>query len=815
MHTFYQTTSAIEHLEAQVSDAERSVFQLFYDSRLVINGSGGMFFAFSGNATDGHEFIPELSKRGVNQWVISDKKWGNWLKESKGNHNWILVESPIKALQQLAAWHRTYFSLPVIGITGSNGKTIVKEWLAQLIGPDFLVCKSPKSFNSQLGVPVSVWNLAPAHTLGIFEAGISKLDEMVVLENIIQPTIGIFTNLGLAHDAGFESQSQKMAEKLKLFCQTPVLILENSFAQQWSNEIKTNCPNTKLIIWEWIENRSGASTLRMGGTDYSFVLPFSDQASQQNLGNALAASITLGIGASELFGRLANLSSPDMRLSLKDGQHGMLIVDDSYTNDLAGLEAALQFAHLQRKPGQSLSVVLSDLENNTLNESTIWNSVHELLKTYQVNSLVSIGQPRKGREGEDNIVQYHFSNVAEAVAGLKSNQLENQVVLIKGSRKFGLEKLVKAWQKKIHGTQLEINLDALIQNLNFYRGQLPPGTAVMAMVKALGYGSGGEEIARALAYHRVDYLAVAYVDEGVMLRQSGIQTPIMVMNPTPDSLEELIRHQLEPEIYSFRMLDAFIETVSNLQPIAIPGIHLKIDTGMHRLGFDFALADSLAERIAAHSFIRVLSVFSHLAGADSDELNDYSHSQINRFESVCSILQSRLKSNFKRHLLNSAGILRFPEATYEMVRLGIGLYGVEVNSWFQDQLEPVSTLKTTISQITSLKKGETVGYGRIGILERDSQIATLAIGYADGFRRAFSKGKAKVKIGNTWVPVVGNVCMDMTMVDVTDCQAEEGDEVIIFDGVESLESLSMAANTIPYEILTGIGQRVKRVFFRQ
>lgn len=814
MHTFFQVLSVIDQIDHCVSNPDRSVLQLFYDSRLVRNGSKALFFALVGNGGDGHRFIPELAERGVNQWVISDPVWAEWLKNQK-NHNWILVKNPIQALQALAAWHRNFFSVPVLGITGSNGKTIVKEWLAQLIGPDFLVCKSPKSFNSQIGVPISVWNLSQAHNLAIFEAGISQKGEMKTLEDIIKPSIGIFTNLGEAHSEGFQNQQDKLSEKLQLFANSSQLIVEEEVALANMGSFKRSCPNIRLATWKWTKSEGNEWSLVTADGTFPFKLPFLDPASVQNLGNALAAALLLGVHPNHLSERLTTLSNPTMRLSLKEGQNECTLVDDSYTNDLVGLEAALQFAQLQRKPGQEITLVISDFDQKTLGDPEVSPPLVSLLQDYEVRFLLTVGSQEDVQIELKQGSHIHFSNVEELLLKISPSQISNHVVLVKGSRKFGMERVVKAWQKKIHGTRLEINLDALTDNLNFYRSQLPTGTAVMAMVKALGYGSGGAEVARTLAYHRVDYLAVAYLNEGVELRQAGIVLPIMVMNPMPETLEELIRNNLEPEIYSFNLLESFLQTGAKLGFSKLPPIHLKIDTGMHRLGFMPEEIEALINMVRAHPEIRVGSVFSHLVGADSDELTTFSKLQIERFTIACQFIKENLGISFKRHLLNSAGILRFPEATFEMVRLGIGLYGLEVNSWFQDHLSPVSALKTTISQIKTLTKEDTVGYGRLGTLKSESRIATLAIGYADGFRRAFSNRKAKVLVGGMPAPVVGNVCMDMTMIDVTNCICSEGDEVVIFENAAGLRDLALAAETIPYEILTGIGQRVKRIFFRQ
>lgn len=807
MHTFSELFSDIHFLQSQIAEQERPVHQLYYDSRLVLNGHSGVFFALKGNGRDGHHFIPELMEKGVNQWIITDPDWARVL-QSNPDQNWILVDDALLVLQRAAAKHRAQFQGKVIGITGSNGKTIVKEWLTQLIGPDALVCKSPKSFNSQIGVPISVWNLTPAHQMGIFEAGISKKGEMQKLQEIIAPTMGIFTNIGTAHAEGFAAIEEKTAEKLQLFSQSKQLILEQGQWERWQKHIAEICPKTDVLAWYWTRTENSFS-LHFQNFIYPFQLPFSDPSSIQNLGNALASALLLGISPEQLQERLSHVSLPEMRLSVKEGQNQITLIDDSYTNDPEGLEAALQFTRLQRKPDQKLILILSGFEFQQ--NETAESGLKKLVQEFGVNSIFWIGnQPRVL-----DIEQKTFSTVEAIIRQIKPLHLAGALVLIKGSRRFGLERLVRHWEKKIHGTRLEINLDALVHNLNFYKSQLPAGTKLMAMVKALGYGSGGGEIARTLAYQKVDYLAVAYVDEGIALRQEGIQTPIMVMNPMPETLEELFIWRLEPEIYSFQLWQTFLELCQHKNPEEIPPIHIKVETGMMRLGFFPEEIEELGQQLAAFKKIRIASVFSHLAAADSDQHLDFSKHQIQRFETAAQLLREKTGQTFLKHLLNSAGILRFPEATFDMVRLGIGLYGVEVNSWFQDHLEPVSSLRTSISQVKDVKPGDSIGYNRKGKMEAGGKIAVIAIGYADGFRREFSNGHARVWIKGMACPTIGNVCMDMTMVDVSHVACEEGDEVVIFEKIQDLVSLANAAHTIPYEILTGVGQRVKRIFYRQ
>jgi len=810
--SFSEIVEIIQGEQRGLNVPDQQVHQLFYDTRLIANGKGGLFFAFSGLKEDGHRFIQKAFGKGVNQWVISDPEWAQWL-ENKGSQNWVLVKDVLQAFQTVACQHRSQFSLPVVAITGSNGKTIVKEWLSQLLGSDFFICKSPKSFNSQIGVGLSLWNLSPGHTLGIFEAGISHAGEMKNLRRMILPDYGILTSLGPAHEEGFASIEEKLIEKISLFSGASVLILSESLFFRFKDIIVGQLPKIKIQTWKW--QQAGTEFIHhFNGMQNKFELPFSDVASLENIGNSISTSILLNVSIPDIQNRLHLLSLPEMRLSLKEGINNNILIDDSYTNDLAGLEAALQFATLQRKAGQDLVLIISDLQESLLTNDDLNDRISTLSSNFNVSKIVTIGQQFSDVKKLKISFHRNFKSTIDLVQSNIIIDLRESILLIKGARIFGLETLVKAWQKKVHGTRLEINLDAMVNNLNFYKSQLPQGTGIMAMVKALGYGSGGEEIARILEFHHVDYLAVAYADEGVKLRESGIMLPIMVMNPMPESLQSIFDHNLEPEIYGFRILNAWIEILKYHETKNWPSIHIKIETGMHRLGFFVEELPALCVILQKNLQLKVATVFSHLAGADDDHLNDYSLQQIETFEQACLILKEKLNQNFRKHILNSAGILRFPQANYDLVRLGIGLYGIEVNSWFQNQLQPVSTFKTTISQIKKLKAGQTVGYGRQGKLLKDSEIATIAIGYADGFKRDFSKGAANVKVKDQWVPVVGNVCMDMTMIDVTGINAEEGDEVIIFDDAESLMKISRAAETIPYEILTGIGHRVKRIFFR-
>jgi alanine racemase len=800
-------------IDIWLSNPEEEIGQLFFDSRLVLENGDGTFFCFRSERADGHRFIPDLIQIGVRKWVVSDPVWFRDLAGMSG-HSVALAENPLSVMAGLASLHRRRFAIPVLAITGSNGKTIVKEWLGQLLESRFSICKSPKSFNSQIGVPLSVWNLHEGHTLGLFEAGVSMSGEMEVLEQIIQPDLGIFTNLGPAHFEGFSSEYQKFSEKLSLFRNARQLVMPNELFLQWEAQIREQLPRTEILTWSWEKEDQTTFRMHFNGMNFGFFLPFQDQASLENLGNSISAALLLGMSPEEIAKTLSALNQPEMRLSLKAAKGGNVLLDDSYTNEPNGLDAALQFANLQRKAGQKLVLILSDLEGFSGNPGSLYELIGSRIQAHQVSQLITIGN--QFQKAQFSLPQGHL-NFPDRETLLKKMQIQDFnscMILIKGSRRFGLEKLVKQWQEKVDGTCLEINLDALIHNLNFYRSVLPTGTRMMVMVKALGYGSGDAEIARLLEFHRVDYLAVAYADEGIKLREAGISMPIMVMNPTPDAMEQIFRFRLEPEIYSFRVLQLFEEVRESGKFPEIPSIHIKVDTGMHRLGFLPEDVDKLATALAG-SGIRVASVFSHLAAADEDSHSEYTLLQLQGFSEFCTELKARGITGFSRHMLNSAGILRYPEAAFEMVRLGIGLYGIEAGGAHQHKLRPVSRLKTIISQIKEVPAGSSVGYGRREYLSRKSRVATLAIGYSDGFRRAFSAGAVRIKYQKHFLPVLGNVCMDMCMIDVTDTSLEEGDEITIFETAEEVIMLAKAAETIPYEILTGIGHRVKRIFYRE
>ncbi|WP_310589348.1 bifunctional UDP-N-acetylmuramoyl-tripeptide:D-alanyl-D-alanine ligase/alanine racemase [Fibrivirga algicola] len=813
------------------------------DSRQVMVPAQSVFFAIRGDHHDGHAYIGELYRQGVRQFVIEQPVPG---QEQFIDAEFITVPGTVAFMQAQAAAHRATFSVPVIGITGSNGKTIVKEWLAQLLtGPvsqagtgsaGYVVARSPKSYNSQLGVPLSVRQLNSTHTLAIFEAGISRPHEMAALEAIIKPTIGIFTNIGTAHDEGFKTRKQKIAEKLRLFVGADTLVYsldQDEVADEISMLLTAVNPGCKLVGWSR-QGQEAASpagldklyrvavqgdALTISGADnkrWSLRMPFTDPASVENLTHCIVTMLTLGItDETELNRRLARLRAVSMRLELKEGINNCVLIDDSYNNDVAGLRLALDF---QKQQGNRThkTVILSDVLQSGQNETDLYQFIGQLLTEQGVSQVIGIGPVISRNRGyfAQNSLFYPdtdtFLRTYPAQAGI---EFRNSVVLIKGARAFGFERIVDRLQQKVHGTVLQIDLDALTHNLNQYRERVGSQTKIMVMVKAFAYGSGSAEVARLLQFHRVDWLAVAYADEGVFLRQQGITLPIMVMNPSPEAFQTLLDHALEPEMYSLRLLHEWGSFIEQATPDSPVPCHLKIDTGMHRLGFLEAEIPTVVTYLKAHPAVQIATLFSHLAGADDAQFNAFSQQQYDTFCRAATVLEAGIGYRPVRHLLNSAGIVRFPDFKLDMVRLGIGLYGVESSQTEPSLLRPVGTLTTTISQIKIVPAGETVGYSRRGVLDHDSRIATLALGYADGYDRRLGNGVGEVWVNGVLCPTVGSVCMDMTMIDVTHAPASEGDFVEIFGPNVPVTHLSQRMGTIPYEVLTGISERVKRVFF--
>jgi Alr-MurF fusion protein len=809
---------------------------LLNDSRQLSSPQRSIFFAIRGLHHDGHQFLDDLYRKGVREFVVEKKAISPVLtreiERMKDAKIW-QVEDSILAMQEIAKLHREQFNLPIIAVTGSNGKTIVKEWLSQLLSNRFKVVKSPKSYNSQIGVPLSVWQINESHNLGIFEVGVSRPNEMANLEKVVQPQIGIFTNIGNAHNEFFENNQQKIREKLLLFSNAKQLIYCADYVEIdeiIQHDFVLQNADCQIISWGRIANAdiqvdwdTEPQNTKISFTSAeqisNFDVPFTDEASIENAIHCIITLWHLGYNPVEIQARLQILRPVSMRLELKQGINQNYLIDDTYNNDLAGLTIALNFLTQQKQRSRKV-LILSDLLETGVPERELYHQIAHLVKQRNLAHFVGIGEVisrnrslfiNKDKSTEKSIS--FFKNAQEFLESDVIKTFEDSVILIKGARRFGFEQIVNRLVQKTHGTVLEINLDAVTHNLNYFRDKIGQQTKIMVMVKAFAYGSGSTEVANLLQFHGVDYLAVAYTDEGVSLRQNGIYLPIMVMNPSPSDFEQLIAYSLEPEIYSLNILKQFSEYIDN-QKISSK-IHLKLDTGMHRLGFEPEQMDELIQTLKSNPNLWISTIFSHLAAADESKFDDFTKHQVADFVEMSNKISEAIGYVPSRHLANSAGIARFPEARLDMVRLGVGLYGLAAKPEDQENLQTVGTLKTVISQIKHIKSSETVGYGRRGALERDTKTATIAIGYADGFDRRFSGGVGEVLIQGQRCKVIGNVCMDMTMVDITDVpHVQEGDDVVIFGKDLTIMELAQKINTIPYEIMTSVSERVKRVFYQ-
>ena len=806
-------------------DANARISELAIDSRRLIAPETSLFFALTSKRNDGHKYIEELYEKGVRNFVVETDPSNLLLLY---NANIIKVKNTLSALQMLATAHRKQFKIPVIGITGSNGKTIVKEWLYQLLNESKSIVRSPKSFNSQIGVPLSVWQMRDDHELAIFEAGISEPDEMDHLQPIIQPTIGVFTNIGHAHDENFINRIQKAGEKFKLFTKVKTLVYCIDQKELQEGIIKTGLlKNIETFTW----SRKEAADLQVTlvkpdahntqinalykGNEISISIPFTDVASIENAIHCWAVMLLMGYNDALIAKRMLALQPLAMRLEMKAGINNCTLINDSYSNDIDSLAIALDFLN-QQKQHRKKTVILSDILQSGRSENHLYGEVNELLNQKQVDKLIGIGKGISRQASLFKIEKEFFNSTEEFLDSYSAGAFANESILLKGARIFGFERITEALQQKTHETVLEIDLNALVHNLNYYRSKLEPGVKVMGMVKAFSYGSGSYEIANVLQFHQVDYLTVAYADEGVELRKAGIKLPIMVMNPEDESFDAIIKYQLEPEIYSFRVLKMLEATLLRLSVNSHPvGIHLKIDTGMHRLGFDPVEVDELINQLKDRSQIRIKSVFSHLAASDSPANDDFTRHQVSLFRMISDRICSEFDYPILRHIANTAAITRFPEAQFDMVRLGIGLYGIAPMPDEQEKLQNVSTLRSIISQIKHVPAEDTIGYNRRYKAKNDTTIAIVPIGYADGLSRALSNGIGHLKVRGKFAPIVGSICMDMTMIDITCINAHEGDEVIIFGKDLPITRLADEMGSIPYEILSGISQRVKRVYFQE
>ena len=789
------------------------------DSRSMQNKEKTLFFALVGPNNNGHNYISGLIEKGVKNFVVTFIPDG---LESKAN--FFVVQNTLKALQQFAAHHRSLFDFPIIGITGSNGKTIVKEWLYFLLSPDYNIVRNPKSYNSQVGVPLSVMAINESHNLGVFEAGISKMNEMQNLETIIKPTIGILTNIGSAHDEGFATIEDKIKEKLLLFQHTSVLIYQKK--ERIESLLKAVSPFgvRRLFSWSYTDESADVFVLkkvvdnhtilqiRYAKLDFEIEIPFQDEASIENAINALLVLLYFKYDTLTIQSRLKQLFPVEMRLKVKNGINNTTLIDDSYSSDFESLKIALDFLENQ-KQHTSKTVILSDIIERGLTSQELYSKVSQLISFNKINRVIVIGETISAFKNQFNNC-LSFKNTAEFLLHFNSLNFGNETILIKGARYFQFEDVVAKLEEKTHETVLEINLNAISNNLNFFKSKLKPSTKIMVMVKAFGYGSGGFEIAKLLEHHKVDYLGVAFADEGISLKNAGITLPIMVLNPETTSFSAIIQYNLEPEIYSLKGLNAFLKIAEKQELTAFP-IHIKLDTGMHRLGFEEKDIDELISTLRGNKLVSIKSILSHMATSDNLAHQDFAISQINLFEKLSSKIINELQIQPIRHILNTSGISNFSQAQYDMVRLGIGLYGVSNDVQEQQYLENVGTLKSIISQIRWIQAGESVGYGRRFVANKRTKIATIPIGYADGISRHWGNGIGFVTINNQKVTIVGSICMDMLMVDCTEISCNEGDSVIVFGENPTVSYMANQLGTIPYEILTSISQRVKRIFYRE
>ena len=809
----------------RIGHNDANIGWILTDSRSLCFPEETLFFAIRTQRNDGHNYIPELYRRGVSNFVVEQvpSGAGNELAEA----NFLKVTSTLAALQRLAERHRDEFDIPVVGITGSNGKTMVKEWLYQLLSPQMVVTRSPKSYNSQIGVPLSVWLLEKNTDIALFEAGISQTGEMQALRDIIQPSIGILTSIGQAHQENFRTMDEKCQEKLLLFHDAKTVIY-NSDDEIVSRSMRRSGFGGKKIAWskedpqatlyikevETKDNITRVAYVFNQTTEGTYHLPFIDEASVECSLACAATALHLGIDPETLDIRMSQLEPVAMRLEVKEGQHGCTLINDSYNSDLSSLDIALDF--MSRRPdhnGRKRTLILSDIQQSGQKPDKLYSIVSELAEKRGVDKFIGIGSVIAEHKDRISITEKHFfADVPTFISSETFHALSDEVILLKGARQFGFDHITELLEQKVHETILEVNLNAVVANLNHYRSFMRPETKIICMVKADAYGAGAVEVAKTLQDHRVDYLAVAVADEGVTLRKNGITSNIIIMNPEMTAFKTMFDYDLEPEVYSFRIMDALIKAAEKEGITSFP-VHIKLDTGMHRLGFDPEHdIDEVIERLHHQNAIIPRSVFSHFVGSDSNDFDRFSAHQFELFDKASTKLQEAFDHKILRHICNSAGIEHFPERQLDACRLGLGLYGIDSRD--NHILNTVSTLKTTILQLRHVPKEETVGYSRKGILTRDSVIAAIPIGYADGLNRHLGRGHAYCLVGGKKAPYVGNICMDVAMIDVTDIDCKEGDTVEIFGEHLPVTVLSDILDTIPYEVLTGISNRVKKVYFQ-
>lgn len=812
----YKLTEVAKIINAKIIGNENAIIsQIWIDSRKIVANNNGVFIALGGSQKNGHDYLEDAYNKGVRIFIVENNELPNF-----NNASFLLVENSLKSLQTLAKYHRERFKYPIIAITGSNGKTVLKELLSQVLPDYYAVVRSPKSYNSQIGVPLSVMKMTDNDTLGLFEVGISQPDEMQKLERIVQPNIGVLTNVGSAHSAFFENRKVHIQEKLKLFKNCAIIIIPNdndivqlAEKQFKSTEIitfgKTDKADIKLISTTKHEKGTNL-TIGLESQEYKVQIPFDDEASISNTLSCIAVLNALKISLNKVLPKFKKIHGVEMRLEIKKGNNNTTIINDAFNSDLSSIPIALNALNQQSK--QKKTLIISDVLENKLSNENLYNQVAEWVNAYPIQRVILVGKNILSFKHKFSHFFLGFSSTQDLLNKIDGINFNDEAILIKGARTFNLEKVSKKLELKTHDTVLEVNLQHLLENVNYFRSKLNPKTKLMCMVKAFGYGTGGFEVAEALSANGVDYLGVAYADEGAKIRQKGIETPIMVMNPELGSYEKIIKNNLEPEIYSLRVLNLFTEELIKQKINTSYPIHLKLNTGMNRLGFSEHQIHDLITELADNPYVKVVSIFSHLATSDIPEEKSFSEQQIELFDKMYSQIAFNLGYEPIRHILNSAGILNFPKHQSEMVRLGIGMYGVSPNKIDDKFLKNVVYFKTVISQISLLKEGETVGYGRSYKAKNSTKIATLPVGYADGIRRVLGNENGNVCINGQLVPIIGTICMDMIMVDVTYIDCKEGDEVVIFGDKPTLKDVAKQSGTITYEILTSISSRVKRVY---
>lgn len=826
-----ELTDIIHPLRHAVALPDATITTLATDSRKVSNSHDVLFFAIRSHRNNGAAFIPQLYSLGVRNFVVDIQLPDDLLHtlEQYATANFWFVSDTVLALQQLAAYHRHQFHIPVVAVTGSNGKTVVKDWITRLLTPDHTPVATPRSYNSQIGVPLSVWQMNDTHDIAIFEAGISRPSEMQRLQPVIDPTVGILTNIGNAHDENFTSRQQKLDEKLQLFIGVQTLIYcSDDPLVAHTVAINPALQQIQRISWgshvsdslAVVQCQSGPShtTLSLCWQQqryFEVTIPFVDRAATANALSCIALLLTMNYDPAEVTHRCAALAPVTTQLKLDEAINGCHLIYDSYSLDLESLAIALDFLQQESQQPQR-TLIFSQFSQPGRSLTQCLQRVAELARWSGINWIIGVGPDLEAHKDLFASTKCSFFESTEALLhGLDFARFDRQTILLKGNFDYHFESVAKALRQSSHETVLQVDLNAMVHNLNYFRSLIHPSTKLMAMVKASSYGTGKAEVAHVLQYHRVDYLTVAYIDEGVELRRSGITLPIMVMNPEPIGFDDLVHYRLEPDIYSLHILDMFATRLLSTGTSSFP-VHIELDTGMHRLGFLPDDIPQLTQRLLQPGCpLHVVSIFSHLACSDDPSMDSFTRHQIASFDTYSRTLCHTLhRADIYRHLLNSSGIARFPEAQFDMVRLGIGLYGVAPQPDVQSHLQPVSRLITRISQIKQIPQGDTVGYNCRWKATRPSRIAILSIGYADGLNRHLGDGNAYVQVNGHPAPIVGSICMDMCFIDVTDVPCSEGDEVILFENAAHLNALAIAADTIPYEILTSMSPRVKRVYLR-